>query len=249
MCLIVWNWQPNSSSPLLVIGNRDEFYARPTQSLHWWGDDILAGKDLKGGGTWMGVTKGGKFAALTNYRGSDKQRDEAPSRGKLVVDFLESSISLEGYLEYLSLVADSYNPFNLILYDGIMLKGFESRHNKRVDIEPGVGGLSNADFNSPWPKVEYLKSNLKSQNYGDSWNDLKLLELLQNSKRAPDHLLPKTGVSLDRERVLSSCFVKSSDYGTRSSSIVRFGTKYINFKEQCYNGVGSTTKTEIDFDI
>jgi uncharacterized protein with NRDE domain len=249
MCLIVWNWQPNSPSPLLVIGNRDEFYARPTQSLHWWGDDILAGKDLKGGGTWMGVTKGGKFAALTNYRGSDQQRDEAPSRGKLVVDFLESSQSLEGYLEYLSLVEHSYNPFNLILYDGIKLKGFESRHNKTVNIEPGVGGLSNADFNSPWPKVEYLKNQLTSENYFDSDSDLKLLDLLQNARQAPDHLLPKTGVSLDRERVLSSCFVKSSDYGTRSSSIVRFTTKNISFTEQCYAVARSTTKTEIIFEI
>lgn len=248
MCLIVWNWQPNSPSPLLVIGNRDEFYARPTQTLHWWEDDILAGKDLKSGGTWMGVTRGGKFAALTNYRGPDQQRDEAPSRGKLVIDFLESSHTLEWYLEYLSSVAHSYNPFNLILYDGIMLKGFESRHNKRVDIEPGVGGLSNADFNSPWPKVENLKNYLRSKDCDDYGSDLELLQLLSNAIQAPDHLLPKTGVPLDRERMLSSCFVQSTDYGTRTSSVVRFRAKNISFIEQCYEAMGSTTRTSIDFE-
>jgi len=248
MCLIVWNWQPDSTTPLLLIGNRDEFYARPTQSLCWWRDDILAGKDLQGGGTWLGVTKGGKFAALTNYRDPNQQRVNVPSRGKLVSNFLEHNHTLDSYLDYLLSVGDTYNPFNLILYDGIELKGFESRHGKIVDIEPGVGGLSNADFNSPWPKVENLKNKLAYKDDRDSYSDLDLLELLRDSSIAPDNRLPKTGVTLERERELSACFVKSSDYGTRCSSIIRFKTRNISFIEQSYDSEGSSIRTAIEFE-
>jgi uncharacterized protein with NRDE domain len=244
MCLLAWSWEPETDHPFTLIGNRDEFYARPTQSLHWWDDKVLAGRDLQEGGTWLGISRQGKLAVLTNYRDPRLSRSNVLSRGHLVAEFLRNDGTLESYLEHLCAVSQSYNPFNLLLYDGTKLKGFESRHAKIVDIGPGIGGLSNADFNSPWPKLKTLKGQLKSSFENGLADNSYFMSLLQNSTPAADGELPNTGISIERERDLSSCFVRMPEYGTRASSIVRVSRKEVSFIEQSYDSKGITDLNE-----
>ncbi|PIY30278.1 MAG: hypothetical protein COZ09_00550, partial [Comamonadaceae bacterium CG_4_10_14_3_um_filter_60_42] len=154
MCLIAWNWQPASRHPLLLIANRDEYYARPTLPLHWWHDaPILAGRDLQAGGTWLGISRTGRLAALTNHRDPASVRVDAPSRGALVSAFLQTELSASDYLTELASRAADYNPFNLLVFDGTRLMGLESRHAKVITMQPGIGAVSNADFLTPWPKL------------------------------------------------------------------------------------------------
>ena len=169
MCLIAWNWQPASATPLLLIANRDEFYARPSQALQWWDDgNILAGKDLQAGGTWLGLTRTGRLAALTNYRdfstaGKASQLPvDAPSRGELVTEFLGSSLDARAFLQRLARRAHRYNPFNLLVFDGTQLLGLQSRQSEVVEMQPGIGAVSNADFHSPWPKLTWLRDELEN---------------------------------------------------------------------------------------
>jgi len=247
MCLLAWNWAPENTCPLFLIGNRDEFYARPTKPLHWWDDEILAGKDLQEGGTWLGVSRNGKLAVVTNYRDPRNHRINVLSRGNLVTEFLRKDQSLESYLKHLCVVSHEYNPFNLLLYDGKVLKGFESRTARIIDINPGVGTLSNADFNSPWPKQSTLKNGLQLTIEQGIRDQSYFLNLLQNSTPAADINLPRTGIPIERERELSSCFVRTPGYGTRSSSIVRFENKEISFLEQCYDSNGASNLNQFIF--
>lgn len=242
MCLIAWNWQPQSPTPLLLVANRDEYYARPTQPLHWWSDaDILAGRDLQAGGTWLGVSRNGRLAALTNHRSSVVQRADAPSRGKLVSQFLQCNAPADEFLSDLAAHAADYNPFNLLVFDGQKLLGLESRHARIVNLRPGVGAVSNADFHSPWPKLLALQDKLQAQLDQGRTTDVELLALLHDTQCAPDHLLPNTGISLALERQLSATFVTLPDYGTRASSVVRLRSTSGSFLEQTWgiDGLGS----------
>ena len=241
MCLIAWNWQPASHTPLLLIANRDEFYARPTAPLHWWDDaDILAGRDLQAGGTWLGVSRTGRLAALTNYRDPTAMRAEAPSRGELVSAYLQTDTSAMDYLTELAGRAGDYNPFNLLVFDGTSLLGLESRHAKVTTMHPGLGAVSNADFLTPWPKLTQLKDGLQSMLAQERPSDEQLLALLQNPSVAVDADLPATGIPLVFERALSAAFIATPDYGTRASSIVRFETDQILFLEQGFDARGRT---------
>ena len=277
MCLIAWNWQPGRATPLLLIANRDEFYARPAQAVQWWDQDhILAGKDLQAGGTWLGVTRTGRLAALTNYRdyredgngkgnGNDPAmlRPGAPSRGELVTDFLNSELSAPVFLRRLADRAEDYNPFNLLVFDGQHLLGLQSRGAEVIDMQPGIGAVSNADFHSPWPKLAWLRDALGAHvNNGEAAKDEAgndeagndeavngetvnreadneaLLALLQNTMIAPDDALPQTGLPLARERALSAAFITSPDYGTRACSVVRIGQTDVEFVERCFDAGG-----------
>ncbi|MBV8659928.1 MAG: NRDE family protein [Burkholderiales bacterium] len=228
MCLIAFSWQPDHDTPLVVVANRDEFHARPTAPLAWWPDaPILAGRDLKGGGTWMGVTRSGRFAALTNYRDPARQLADAPSRGALVVDFLASDTSASAYIAALHEKAPAYNDFNLLVFDGNRLLGYESRHDCTLRFGRGIHAVSNARFDTPWPKVDALKAGLPDALHDDA----ALFALLANDQTAPDERLPKTGVSLEWERALSAAQIKTPTYGTRSSSVLRLGRKTVVFEE------------------
>ncbi|TXT36747.1 MAG: hypothetical protein FD135_4084 [Comamonadaceae bacterium] len=240
MCLIAWNWQPAHPTPLLLIANRDEFYARPTAPLSWWDDaDILAGRDLQAGGTWLGVSRSGRLAALTNYRDPAQMDANAASRGQIVSAFLQSECCA---LDYLSELADKvahYNPFNLLVFDGCSLMGLESRHAKVLAFEPGLGAVSNADFLTPWPKLTLLKDGLQSLLTQEHPRDEDLMALLHNPHPADDALLPATGISLELERALSAAFISLPTYGTRASSVVRFEANQIRFQEQGFDADGS----------
>jgi len=245
MCLIAWNWQPESRTPLLLVANRDEYYARPSAALQWWDDaGILAGRDLQAGGTWLGVSRNGRLAALTNYRARAAPRAEAPSRGELVSQFLQSDVPAALFLTQLALRAATYNPFNLLVFDGQTLLGLESRHARVVAPSVGVGAVSNADFQSPWPKLVVLQNKLQAQLEQGHSTDAQLLALLHDRQLAPDELLPQTGIAPALERQLSAAFVATPDYGTRACSVLRLGKTGGSFLEQTCTakGIGACHK-------
>ena len=249
MCLITLNWQPGTPQPLLLAANRDEFYARPTRSLHQWPvRRILAGQDLQAGGTWLGLgvcadTDRIRLAALTNYRDVAEHKADAASRGDIAVSFLDSSVSAKGYLEALAKNTHRYNPFNLILFDGSQLMGFESRHACGFDFPAGITSVSNADFNTPWPKLERLRTGFEqalaqSTAVKDIALQHKLFEVLSDNSLAHDDALPKTGVALERERALSAIFIRTPDYGTRACSVISMTGQNATFVERTFDADG-----------
>ncbi|WP_349972668.1 NRDE family protein [Pseudomonas caspiana] len=219
MCLIVFAWRPSHALPLIVAANRDEFYARPTQPLAQWADapQVYAGRDLEAGGTWLGVTSDGRFAALTNIRNPDLPMGNR-SRGELVAQFLTSDVPAEDYLADIALRAAEYGGFNLLVGDRERLYYLNGAHPEPRLLAAGVYGLSNAELNTPWPKVEKAKAAMSTQL--EDPNPLALMALLSDPATAPTVELPDTGVSLETEKLLSSVFIASPNYGTRASTVL-----------------------------
>jgi uncharacterized protein with NRDE domain len=247
MCLIAWKWQPAAAS-LLVVANRDEFYARPARAMQWWGDTgVLAGQDLQAGGTWLGLHRNGRFAALTNYRDISNFRADAPSRGALVSDFLASDVPVSEYLAALTLRAGEYNPFNLLLRDGPVFMGFESRVARAFVVPAGIGAVSNADFDTPWPKLVRLKSALESEQQDGLARPETLFGLLGNPEVAADAALPQTGITLVRERALSAAFIKTSDYGTRACTVVQSSGAQTDVWERSFDGEGPLSEAHFSW--
>ena len=223
MCLIIFAFQTHPRYKLILAANRDEYYHRPTAPAGWWKEArfLLAGKDLEAGGTWMGITKKGKLAALTNYRGTPSHKKNAPSRGALVTQYLLSNISSREYLEELRAKRSEYSGFNLILGDMDQLCYYSNRQNKILHVPPGVHGLSNDSLDTPWPKVVKGKQILEQQVLSQPEISLaSIFSLLEDTEMAPDHQLPDTGVGIEYERTLSPIFIKSPQYGTRSSTVL-----------------------------
>lgn len=252
MCLIAWNWQPASTTPLLLLANRDEFYGRPALPLHWWapaenGSQVLAGKDLQAGGTWLGLSRTGRLAALTNFRSGEPQRSNTPSRGELVAAFLHSNQSADAYLQQLARHCGDYNPFNLLVFDGQQLMGLESRGAKVLTHTPGLGAVSNADFHTPWPKLTQLRSGLATQATNNMADLRKFLPLLHDQTVAPDAALPHTGVPLELERVLSATFITTPSYGTRACSVLALHQRRAEFMEQSFGPQGLISETQQQF--
>jgi uncharacterized protein with NRDE domain len=252
MCLVLVGWRAHPLYPCVVAANRDEFHARPTARAEWWPDrpQILAGRDLEAGGTWLGVTRTGRFAALTNYRDPEQRRVGVPSRGALVTSMLESGASVAEGLAHLRAVGGDYNGFNLIFSDGERLGIYESVRGTGRELGPGVYGLSNHLLDTPWPKVQNAKTRLAAALLGLT-DTAPLLDLLRDDRPACDAQLPRTGVSLEWERLLSSAFVRAPDYGTRCSTIIRIerrGRAY--FDEWSWDSVGSNIgRTSLQFEL
>jgi uncharacterized protein with NRDE domain len=225
MCLIVFAWQRHPVFPLVVAANRDEFLARPASPAHWWTDapDLLAGRDLEAGGTWMGLNRNGRFAALTNYRDPSRHIDGAPSRGALVRNALESADDAEITLRRLAENSSAYAAFNLLVGDGRTLGVLESTTGTVRLLQPGVYGLSNHLLDTPWPKLLKARERLAGllpRVHELPHGDDAVLSLLHDGTPAPDPHLPDTGMSLEWERWLSSVFIRAPGYGTRCSSLV-----------------------------
>jgi len=242
MCLILVAWRVHPEYPCIVAANRDEFHARRTAAAHWWPDKplILGGRDLAAGGTWLGITRTGRFAALTNFRGAEPQRSGAPSRGALVTHMLDSNGTVTDELAYLRRVGPDYSGFNVIVCDRERLGVYESVRGDGRALAAGIYGLSNHLLDTPWPKVQKAKSKLEAALF-DVTDATSLLELLRDDRPAPDEQLPRTGVSVDWERLLSSAFVRAADYGTRCSTVVRIdrhGTAF--FDEWSWDAAGAT---------
>lgn len=221
MCLILIAYQTSKKYPIILAANRDEFHARPTAAMQYWEDnpDILAGKDLEQGGTWFGVHKTGKFAGLTNYRNPSENKAHAPSRGRIIPDFLESSAPCESYFTDQAGQMAGYNGFNLLFGSLDHLFWFSNITGQTQAIPPGVHGLSNKDLNTPWPKVTKGIQQLENAvNHGFTTDDL--FEVLKDTAKVDDPLLPDTGVGIEWERRLSPIFIQSPVYGTRSSTLM-----------------------------
>ena len=232
MCLIVFAWQAHPDYPLVVAANRDEYLARPAAPAHWWVDapELLAGRDLEAGGTWMGLTRGGRFAALTNYRDPSRHIAGAPSRGALVREALEDVRPASVTLQAVQASAGNYAAFNLLVGDADRLGVLESTTGGLRMLEPGYYGLSNHLLDSPWPKLVKTRAALAGKlealptsGPAAATEDALvagLLGLLRDPTPAPDPHLPATGVSLEWERWLSPAFIRAPGYGTRCSSVV-----------------------------
>ena len=241
MCLIVFAYNIHTAYPLVLGANRDEFFERPTAPLAWWEDQphVLAGRDLQAGGTWMGITDTGRFAAITNFRDPSRTKHNAPSRGALVGDFLCSDTSAQTYLAQVRRSAAAYNGFNLIVKDGAGLFYYAGYQDRIHRLCAGVYGLSNHLLDTDWPKVKKARKGLTSLMEQDLVNEEMIFSLLADQQPAPDALLPDTGISPDWERLLSSVFIRSETYGTRSSSVILMESDgQIRFSERTFNASG-----------
>jgi uncharacterized protein with NRDE domain len=227
VCLIAFAWQADANYPLIVAANRDEFFARPTTAAAWSDDGRrLSGRDLKAGGTWMGATRDGRFAALTNHRDPAAFRPDAPSRGELVDRFLDA-VNPDDTLSRIAAERARFNGFNLLAarWDTSTASMAIVSHPgvaALVPVEPGIHALSNAHLDTAWPKVVAITDGLRAALRDASGRDElvdRLFALLGDGRVAPDDALPRTGISLDWERALSAAFIRTGDYGTRSSTV------------------------------
>jgi len=252
MCLVLVVRRVDPTYPCLIAANRDEFHARPSAPAAWWPDHphILAGRDLRAGGTWLGITRTGRFAALTNYRDPEQRQAAAPSRGALVTCMLESNASTSSMLAHLSQVGPAYNAFNVIFSDGRDLCIYESTRGAGRLLAPGIYGLSNHLLDTPWPKVKHAKNRLEAA-LAHADDTGPLLALLRDDRPAADEELPRTGVSLEWERLLSSAFVRAPDYGTRCSTIIRVDQRRrAYFDEWSWDSAGADAgKASVQFDL
>ncbi len=219
MCLLAIAWQSHEEFPLVVCANRDEFYARPSKAAHFWADypGIFAGRDMQGGGTWMGINRNGRFCAVTNIREPLRSLEQASSRGELVNRFLIGRMGAEQYMDNLSSDGARYNGYNLVAFDGRQLVYQSNRAEQTQVLEPGVYAISNTILGQEWPKTRSAHRKMRSWLQNPSEIE-QLASLLDNRQPADDQSLPRTGVSLQWERVLSSEFIDSDGYGTRCST-------------------------------
>ncbi|HEY9130915.1 MAG TPA: NRDE family protein [Dyella sp.] len=222
MCLIAFAWQAHPRWRLLLAGNRDEFHVRPSAALARWDDPaIVGGRDLEAGGTWLGVTDAGRCSVVTNVRDS-RDPQLGRSRGFLALDYLAGTADATEHARQLLDTAAGYRPFNLLTFDRQHAFYLGNRPSPRMQsVDPGIHGLSNADFNTPWPKTRALMDRLTHWLQADHGeNFAALFDALADERVAPDGALPDTGIGLERERLLSSAFIRGERYGTRASTIV-----------------------------
>lgn len=238
MCLIFLALNHHPTYKLIVAANRDEFYARKTAPAHFWDDypHILGGRDLEAAGTWMAMNKNGKISLVTNYRDPVNINPNAPSRGQLVSDFLVNGDTPEEYLNRVSQRATQYNGFNLLAGYPDALWYLSNYKQGIQKLESGVYGLSNHLLDTPWPKVHRGKEKFGSAISESDIEPDTLFELLYDEQRAEDKLLPDTGIGLDRERALSSMFIKTNGYGTRCSTVILVShDNQVLFSERVYD--------------
>lgn len=225
---------------MILAANRDEFFNRPTLYADFWSDNklILGGRDVQSQGTWLGVNKKGRFIAITNYRDPKIENPQAKSRGELSKNFLSQNQSIPNFLASVSNNKLEYNGFNLMLSDD----GFNSLYHysnisdKITKIINGIHGLSNHLLDTPWPKVVSAKEQLIKIVKSDSIDVYKIIEMLKDGNIAPSHMLPKTGISYDLEKVLSPIFISLEGYGTRCSTVILVDhSNNVTFLEVSFN--------------
>lgn len=238
MCLIVFSYKQYSDYPFVLAANRDESYSRPTEAAHIWktSPKILAGKDLKEGGTWLGVSENGRFAALTNHRQMSDIKEDTTSRGIIVKDFLLSEGNPREYLAELQRNGHKFNGFNLIAGTFDDLFYMSNKKEGIFKVQQGNHTLSNAFLNTPWPKTEQslnaFETVLKTKEAPDEG---EFFNMLLNDKRYPIEMLPDTGLPDEAEKAVSSVFIETEDYGTRSSTLVMVdNNRKVHFLERTY---------------
>ena len=219
MCLAALALDVHPSYALVVAANRDEYHARPTAPAHWWEEGLLAGRDLHAGGTWLGVTRDGRFALLTNFRDPARTDPDAPSRGTIVPDVLVDGRGIEGALQRILNDGARYNGFNVLAGTFHHAAWGSNRGERMKTLGRGSYGLSNALLDSPWPKVVRTRRALDAWVQGGEREIEPLFEALGQRGLADDAQLPSTGVEIAWERRLSAPFIVSDVYGTRSSTV------------------------------
>ena len=257
MCLLAIAFQSHPDAPLIVTSNRDEFYARPTLPMHWWSDaPILAGRDTQAGGTWMGLSRDGRFAAVTNFRQmvNGVMPEAKPlSRGELITDFLSSDQSAEEWADSLTATMADYSGFNLLLYDGFNLLYLNNHDNSRKLLPPGIYALSNHLLDSPWPKVDHARDQLKQAISPVKMGAEQLPNLIATlslEKVYAPELLPNTGVPAQWEELLSSPFIVADGYGTRASAaIIISSSGKVVVSEYCFEAGESLGHQEFSFNL
>jgi uncharacterized protein with NRDE domain len=238
VCLIVFALECHPGYRLVLAANRDEYFCRPTAPAMYWKDapQILAGRDLEAGGTWLGVTTTGRFAAITNYRERPVTGASLPSRGGLVAAFLSGEVSREEYQQVLEREGRSYGGFNLIFGDHSGFSYWSNRGPAVEQITPGCHGLSNHLLDTPWPKVVAAREKMERLLRSDEVSPDALLAFLSAPGSFSDELLPDTGVGLDVERFLAPLFITGVDYGTRSSTIILIDRENrVTFQERSFD--------------
>ena len=253
MCLIFLSFNQHPDYPLIIAANRDEFYDRPASSIGLWPEypNILAGKDLTGGGTWFGVTKSGYFAMLTNYRDMANIKANAPTRGKLVLDYLAGEFDASNYLLALDASASLYNGYNIILGTLNDPWYYSNQNHELFRLGTGLYGLSNALLDTKWPKVETGKDKFKQIIEGESLDFEALFSFMYDKTLAPDDKLPDTGIGYEKEKLLSSMFIELPGYGTRNTTLlVRDKDDNVQIIERTYTQPDdSTSELKFEFSI
>jgi uncharacterized protein with NRDE domain len=222
MCLIFISFQHHPTYKLIIAGNRDEFYDRKTVAANFWDDqpNILAGRDLEAGGTWMGMNRSGYVSMLTNYRDPQHINPKAPSRGRLVSDFLKDNQLPQPYLHQLQNNGKVYNGFNLIVGSADELWYYSNYKEGVSTLFPGFYGISNHLLETPWPKVLRGKQKIEIILRSEVVDPEELFESLYDDEKARDNELPHTGLPFEREKALSSMFIKTDNYGSRCSTVI-----------------------------
>jgi uncharacterized protein with NRDE domain len=237
VCLIAFAWNAHPDFRLIVGANRDEWRDRPAAPAGWWKDqpDILAGRDLRASGTWMGVTRKGRFAAITNFRDPSEKKSAARSRGELVTAFLASEATPEKFLAETKRQSHAYNGFNLIVGDTTTLGCFSSVRKEFETLAPGIYALSNHTLDEPWPKVTMARSALEATlqaEISEKARQTAIFDFLSDSTSASDAALPDTGVGIEWERALSPALIVTPKYGTRATTILSMtNDDHVSFME------------------
>jgi uncharacterized protein with NRDE domain len=252
MCLIIFAHRPSSEFPLLIAANRDEFHARPTAASGFWADQpgLLAGRDLEQGGTWMGITRSGRFAAVTNYRDPARTAPAPRSRGELTTGFLTGSLSPQAYLEGVAVNAGEYAGFNLLLGDREGLWYFSNSCPQPRQLEPGIYGLSNARLDTAWPKVERGKKALAAAPDDRLDHDL-LARAVSDRQLASVEELGRHGLDGEMDQLLSAQCIVNRQYGTRSTTTLWLGSEgSAHWRELSFAPDGSETgRVELEFGL
>jgi uncharacterized protein with NRDE domain len=242
MCLALLALDAHPRYPVVVIANRDEYHARPTAPARWWPQQFVAGRDLAAGGTWLGVSRSGRFALLTNVRDPSRHDPSAPSRGSLVPDVLADPGPIVDVLERARRDGARHNGFNLLAGAPGEAAWTSNRAERVLSLAPGLYGLSNAQLDVPWPKLSRTKAALARWVAQAGEDAAPLFDALADTALAPDAELPATGVALEWERRLSAPFIVSERYGTRSSTIVTIDRGgEVRFVERSFDVAGATT--------
>ena len=242
MCLVVLAFDVDPEHALIVAGNRDEYHARPSMEANWWPDrpDILGGRDLQAGGTWLALHRGGRIALVTNYRDADRTDPGLRSRGHLVTEFLASDLPPLEYLQQVE--AAAYAGFNLLVCDGTSLAYLSNRGAGARQLPAGVYGLSNATLDTPWEKVERSKKRLATLIDAKASNETELLRLLNDRQKGPTSEVERDRLPFATAHAITAPFIVLPDYGTRCSTIVRADRSGTwTFLERRFNAAGTQT--------
>ncbi|HVO87883.1 MAG TPA: NRDE family protein [Casimicrobiaceae bacterium] len=248
MCLAIVALDTHPRYPLIIVANRDEFHKRSAASATWWDTParMFAGRDLEAGGTWLGITPSGRWAFVTNVREPGRRDVQAPSRGELVPAVLANAHDVDDALRDLQARADRYNGFNLLAGEGRHAAWMSNRVDRVHRLAPGVHGVSNAQLDTPWPKLRRLKAGVAQWAQQGHDDPEPLFRLLADREIAGDGELPRTGVPLEWERLLSAPFIVSEGYGTRCSTVITIDDRgRVRFIERSFAPDARRT-TEVD---